>query len=381
MLQISDQAKEILKRFDYQPKDEKPPFTRIPDIESWNVCVILGPSGSGKTTALKRFGDPSDIEVDVDKAIIDLIDNSETMVNYLRKCGLGSVPSWCQSYKTLSNGEKYRVQIALKLIRGDNPLMLDEFGSYLDGPSAVFLASLVRKLAKETGKKFLISTLNPVIAQELEPDHLIELGVPSIRRSLRRERVLQVQRCSYNAWEIFKKHHYMSDALLTASKCFLFTYDNEIVGFGSAIPLPHGSLKNAYRGHRTVVLPSFQGFGLGPKIANIVAGIAKANEYSLYTKTVHPSLGEYREHSELWEGTPNNRKERYSIEQTNLPPALLRLSYCHKYVGPALDEMKDLWFEPEFDRVENEAIMEEKKKRLNSEGLFGFMKKKEGEAN
>jgi hypothetical protein len=167
----------------------------------------------------------------------------------------------------------------------------------------------------------------------------------------------------------------MSSELLTSAKCFLFTYDKEIVGFGSAIPLPHGSLQNAYRGHRTVVLPSFQGFGLGPKIADIVAGIARANDYSIYTKTVHPSLGEYREKSPLWEGTPNNRKERYSTVQTNLPPALMRLSYCHKYVGPSLDEMKELWFEPLFDRVENEIMHEEKKKRLQSSGLFKFMNK------
>lgn len=374
MTQVSDKAKDMLKAFDYEPKEEKAPFVRIPGMKHWNVCVILGPSGTGKTTSLKRFGDPSDVDVNWYVPVIDLTGDPETLVPMYRKCGFGSVPSWCLPYGKLSNGERYRVQIALKLLRGDNPVILDEFGSYLDAPSAVMLASLVRKLASTTGRKFLIATLNPVIAQELEPDELIELGVPSIRRSLRRERVLQIQRVSRNAWQIFKKHHYMSSNILSASKCFMLTWDNEIVAFNALKPFPHGTIKNAYNGHRTVVLPNFQGFGLGPLIADLTGGIAAAHGYTVYTKTVHPSLGEYRERSGLWEGTAMNRKEGYNVKQTNLPDALNRLSYCHRYVGTPRDDLADLWWEPDFDHVENDEINGIRLDRLTNDGLFKFMK-------
>lgn len=374
MVEVSQKAQNLLQSFDYEPKEEKAPFVRIPSIENWNVCVILGPSGTGKTTSLKRFGDPSDIEINPNVPVIDLTGDPDTLIPMFRKCGFGSVPSWCLPYYKLSNGERYRVQIALKLLRGDNPVILDEFGSYLDGPSAVFLASLVKKLAKTTGRKFLIASLNPVIAQELEPDELIELGVPSIRRSLRRERVLQIQRVSRNAWQIFKKHHYMSSNILSASKCFMLTMDNEIVAFNALKPFPHGTIKNAYNGHRTVVLPNFQGLGLGIIISDLTAGIAAVHGYKVYTKTVHPSLGEYREKSASWEPTAMNRKEGYNVKQTNLPDALNRMSYCHSYIGPAREDLADLWWEPDFDHVENEKINQIRRDRLTNSGLFTFMK-------
>lgn len=377
---LSPEALDLLKHFDYTPKpDHKPPYHRVPSIDTWKTCVILGPSGTGKTTSLRRFGDPSDVQVDPEMPAIELgkmfgktVDETITMY---RKCGFGSVPSWVLPYKQLSNGEKYRVQIALKLMRGDNPIILDEFGSYIDHPSAVMLATLVRKLANKTDQKFLIATLNPVIAEELEPDELIELGTPSIRRSLRRDRILQVQRVHRNAWEIFKHHHYMSSNLISSAKCFLFTMDGNIVGFNALKPFPHGFIKNAYNGHRTVVLPTYQGFGLGPKIADITASIAAAHGYTVYTKTVHPSLGEYRTKSPLWRETAMNGKEGYSTKQTNLADAKFnRKSYTHAYVGPPAEgDMAKLWYEPLFDRVDKEELKVEKKIRLTSSGLFEFL--------
>lgn len=379
---LSEETLIMMKKFDFEPIENKPPSIKIPDSEHWKICVVLGQSGTGKTTSLRRFGEVSDVIVPDNIAVIEaateLFDTPvDDTADMFRRCGFSSIPSWCLPYNKLSNGEKYRVQIALKILRGDSLLILDEFGSYLDRTSAEFLANVVKKIARTMDKKFLIATLNPTIAEELEPDELIEIGTPQIRSRLRREKVLQIQRCSNSAWKIFQRHHYLNHDLLSSAKCFLFTYNDEIVGFVAARPLPGVmGYPKAYAGHRVVVLPSFQGSGLGPKMADIVASSAMAHDVPYFTRTIHPSLGHYRNNSELWTGTSTNEKKVPTVHGQMEIKSLGRIAYSHRYVGPANEELKDLWFEPYFDRVENEYMQEEKKDRLISGGLFKIMNNK-----
>ena len=138
----------------------------------------------------------------------------------------------------------------------------------------------------------------------------------------------------------------MSNELNEAAACFVAQWDDKPVAFNAVLPLPSGTLSDAVRGSRTVVLPDYQGLGIGSILTDTVAGIYKNNGLTLYTKTVNPALGFHRDkRTDLWEPTPYNHKYRKEMENyvdANGRRYLPRVSYCHKYIGPAIQGFDNL---------------------------------------
>lgn len=62
------------------------------------------------------------------------------------------------------------------------------------------------------------------------------------------------------------------------------------------------------REHRTVVLPDFQGLGLGSLMADTVAHLCCQMGYLLMSKTAHPTYGGYRDRSPFWEELSGNQR-------------------------------------------------------------------------
>lgn len=88
-----------------------------------------------------------------------------------------------------------------------------------------------------------------------------------------------VHRCSIDAWRIFKKYHYLSEDISKCAQCYgLFDGDN-IVGFCGVTHFPHPKNSKLKRGHRLVLLPDYQGIGLGMKFFNIIADIYNEQGY------------------------------------------------------------------------------------------------------
>ena len=106
-----------------------------------------------------------------------------------------------------------------------------------------------------------------------------------------------------------------------------------------------------------MVLPDFQGLGLGSKICEFIGGVLKANGKSLYVKTINPALGEYREKSPNWGGTPRNRQGMDESDfAMNSMGGKTRVSYCHKYIGKEIDGYDDLLMN--IDKLRYEKIYE-----------------------
>jgi hypothetical protein len=59
--------------------------------------------------------------------------------------------------------------------------------------------------------------------------------------------------CERILWDDFKQYHYMTTPLNKASRTFLALANGVPVGFCASLPLFSGTLKNAYRAHKTVV--------------------------------------------------------------------------------------------------------------------------------
>ena len=72
----------------------------------------------------------------------------------------------------------------------------------------------------------------------------------------------------------------MNTELASACKCYGL-YDNDvIVGFCGILHQPHGVNKKIKRCSRIVILPDYQGIGLGYKFLNVVADMYHQQGYS-----------------------------------------------------------------------------------------------------
>jgi len=105
---------------------------------------------------------------------------------------------------------------------------------------------------------------------------------------------------------MFKNHHYLSGDILKSSKVFLAFMDGVLVGLIATCSLPSGTVFHAWREHRIVVLPDYQGFGIGMRLSETIAEFytSKGNRY--FAKTSHRKLGVVRNESDKWAATSTN---------------------------------------------------------------------------
>lgn len=303
----------VYEAFDIQNKEES--IVNIPnnfnELETfdWQIGVIYGGSGTGKSTLLKHFGTIQDVEFDNSIALISnftmLSPKDASML--LSSIGLSSVPTWLRPYNVLSNGEQYRAQLAFKIANAkDNEVILiDEFTSVVDRDVAKAMSYALQKFIRRTNKKIILASCHFDIMEWLLPDWTYSplKGRVEKHECLRRERPkieLSIFRCRYETWNIFKQHHYLSSDLSKSAKCFVTLYNDKPICFNAVLPLPSGTLKNAFRMSRTVVLPDFQGMGLGGYISDYIASLYVADGKRFYAKTSNPALWNKREHSKKW---------------------------------------------------------------------------------
>ena len=146
-------------------------------------------------------------------------------------------------------------------------------------------------------------------------------------------------------WPYFAKHHYLSKSFTGAHSFIAVNKDGQPVAMVGISALPSGTLKNAWRGHRTVVAPDYQGLGIGARLSEWVGEwVLRELGGRYYCKTSHPRLGEYRENSPYWRPTSKNKRLRYKSEADNhavnkkWASDHKRLCYSHEYIGRNLQE-------------------------------------------
>lgn len=154
--------------------------------------------------------------------------------------------------------------------------------------------------------------------------------------------------CSIDAWAMFSKHHYLTGEINKSARCWIAVWNDTPVGFASSIAQPN-AMRNAWREHRTVVLPDFQGMGIGVRLSDALGEIHIQTNKRFFSKTAHPRMGEYREHSDKWRPTAHNKEARgdYMVRERALPNPRKskkyskeylekhsgRLCYAHEYIG------------------------------------------------
>jgi GNAT superfamily N-acetyltransferase len=93
-----------------------------------------------------------------------------------------------------------------------------------------------------------------------------------------------------SAWKLFVHHHYLTAELAPSAACFVGFIEGRPAGFHSYLPfvgrLTHGK---AYRGHRSVVLPDFQGVGIGNAMITTLASMWAGLDKRVFRNTGHPA--------------------------------------------------------------------------------------------
>ena len=318
-VEVDDAVRSICNMFDFAFDGTSTfdvPSVNPPDCE-WRIGLIVGPSGSGKSSALARFGQAERMEWNPSKAIVSHFDSAEDAHIRLSAAGLNSVTSWVKPFHVLSTGEQFRADMARRLRVG---AVIDEFTSVVDRNVAKSASVAIRRFVdRQDIRRVVFASCHYDIIEWLQPDWIYDTSDRrmTVGRSERRpEIVIDVVPCLASDWSAFSAHHYLTASLNPSARCWIAKWDGVVVGFSSALPFPNGHFRSAWREHRTVVLPDFQGLGIGPRLSDALARLFVLDGCRFFSKTAHPRLGAYRDASPLWRGTSRNGHTRDDYKNT-----------------------------------------------------------------
>jgi GNAT superfamily N-acetyltransferase len=107
------------------------------------------------------------------------------------------------------------------------------------------------------------------------------------------------------AWSLFAPYHYLSRHLAKGAQCYGAFLDGQCIAFTSYIHFPHPRTKNIKMGHRLVVLPDWQGLGLGGRLDDWLGQHLYEQGYRYHNVVAHPAMIAYYSKSPRWqhEGT------------------------------------------------------------------------------
>jgi len=167
-------------------------------------------------------------------------------------------------------------------------------------------------------------TCSPQKGGALERGEWLRQGRPQIK--------LQVSRVESNTWDFFKKHHYLTEKVNKSCQFLLFEWNNKPVAMCCVLNTPRKGMGEAMAISRIVVLPDFQGMGIGYKLCSFVGGIYKNRGNRLFIKTVNPALGIKFNNINEWRGTTFNGKKSPHVNlDAKAKNRFDRISYCHEY--------------------------------------------------
>ena len=332
--------------------------------DPWQIGLVVGPSGSGKSTVARRaFADELYEGADwpADRAVVDCFGELTVrhVVDLFTAVGFGSPPSWVKPYHVLSCGERFRCDLARALARSyrlsaigcqpegsyqpsavshqpddsssrkpkadsRQPLVVyDEFTSVVDRNVARVCSAAIAKGIRRghIPCRFVAVTCHYDVAEWLEPDWVLDMATSQLARTtpgsagglFRRPPIeLEVHRCGLAAWQLFKRHHYLSGSLAAGARCYLTTWNGVPVNFCATLPLI--ARKGHRRFTRIVTLPDYQGIGIGMRAVAAVAELHRAEGLRINVTSSHPALICHCRRSPLWKavnvkrtgGSPRN---------------------------------------------------------------------------
>lgn len=243
----------------------------------WKIGVIVGPSGSGKTSlGRKIFGDAAMVDLRAgwpDAAIIEAIAPAgefDAVPAALTAVGLGSVPAWLRPFAVLSNGEQFRAGLARLLCEAPACAVIDEWTSVIDRQIARIGSLAFAKAWRRTKGQAVLLSCHYDVLPWLQPDWVFDTATGQFSgRCLRRRPPIDLElwQTGWNYWPSFEPHHYLKLGRMIAATCYVGAVKGEPVCHVATSPrLDIGHM----RACRLVVLPEWQGAGVGLRFLNAV---------------------------------------------------------------------------------------------------------------
>jgi GNAT superfamily N-acetyltransferase len=192
-------------------------------------------------------------------------------------------------------------------------VIFDEFTSVVDRDAAKISSAAVAKALRRRGKPRLIAlSCHYDIVDWLDPDWIYNTTDGKFaRRSLRQRPAieLRIHQATPAAWACFRGHHYLTASLHCSARCFVATWNGVPVAFTSHLPL--AGFRGVRREHRTVVLPDYQGVGIGNTLSEWLGAYLKAKGLRFRSVSSHPAMIRHRDRSPKW------RMVRFGHEQAH----------------------------------------------------------------
>ena len=293
---LSERNKHVCKMYDISDTTVKDSFECDFNLDfDWNVGLIVGQSGTGKTTIakekLKDYQLFQKHEWDGTKSVIDNFNSNidvDDVITSLTKVGFSSPLNWLKPYHLLSNGQQMRVDLARLLLETDEPVIFDEFTSVVDRDVAKVTSLAVSGFIKKNNYKFVAVSCHHDIVEWLQPDWVYDTDEKRFyRRSLWQRPAMEfkIREATSDSWDTFKNYHYLTHAINKSCKAYVVEYKDKPIAFGSVIHFPHPKCANFKRIHRMVVLPDYQGIGIGKMFLNYIAELYHEEEYRVLLTT------------------------------------------------------------------------------------------------
>lgn len=285
------------------------------DEDGWQIGLIVGPSGSGKSSIGRSAWGPEAMHGGFawpsDKAIIDAIgedDFFDDVAAALSAVGLGSVPSWLRPFAVLSTGEKFRAELARLLMSKRDRVVFDEFTSVVDRRVAQIGAGAFAKAwRRRAGRQIILLSCHRDVIEWVQPDWMLDTeNFAFSRGSLRRRPEIKVDvfQTNWKPWRTtFERHHYLKLPLMIAATNYVAMVGGDPVAH---VAVATGTGLKTARMCRLVVLPEWQGAGIGTRFIDHVAQmwLEGKNRYRKPMTTIfhtsHPGLAAALRRNRRW---------------------------------------------------------------------------------
>lgn len=276
------------------------------DDDAWQLGVVVGPSGSGKTSIGARLFGPRALRRPrwpKNAPIVDAIAPAaefDAVPAALSAVGLGSVPAWLRPYHVLSNGERFRADLARLIAERPRRAVVDEFSSVVDRQIARIGAMAFAKAWRRAGGQAVLLSCHYDVLDWIEPDWIFDTAsgrferAPAGSRLRRRPPItFDLVETDRGEWAAFEPHHYLKLPAMIAATYYVAAVDGARVAHVAVSTRP--GMAEA-RACRLVVMPEWQGAGIGLRfLAEVCERWRRGqNRYGIHVPTLfhtsHPGL-------------------------------------------------------------------------------------------